>query len=157
MLELTLAFPPLTRLTQALHDKDQEIIGLKFSLTFYQDRLKSQSTESQEAMTKEIIDLRLAYARLRTESKKNKKFALESQLAIEDLKREIAGLRKGGRGGGKEAEERERGKELELAERVREERERRKEVEVRAEKAEKELKEIREKRRETGVEEVSPF
>lgn len=156
-LSSSLPFLRSTHLLQALHDKDQEIIGLKFSLTFYQDRLKSQSTESQEAMTKEIGDLRLAYLRLRAESKKNKKYALESQQAIEALKKEIAMLRKGGGAGGRGGGEGGGGKELELTERVREERERRKQVEERVEKAERELKELKEKRRETGVEEVSLF
>jgi len=108
-------------------------------------------------MTKEIGDLRLAYLRLRAESKKNKKYALESQQAIEALKKEIAMLRKGGGAGGRGGGEGGGGKELELTERVREERERRKQVEERVEKAERELKELKDKRRETGVEEVSLF
>lgn len=82
--------------------------------------MERESPETHKALLEEIRELRDLYVRLKAESKKNKKFALESQIVIEDLKKELAA--RGGSGGG-------RTRELELVERAREERERRKAAE----------------------------
>lgn len=138
-------------LSQRTQDMAKEILALKWKITFFEDRLRKTMPETSQALMEEIASLRHHYELLKTASKKNKKFALESQVVIEELKKEIHALQRAAdASGGSSRElksERQRAKDLE-DELVRER--------ARADKAERDLKDgDGKRRRETDHSEVS--
>ena len=72
----------------------KEILALKWKITFYEDRLRASMPETSQALMEEIAGIRHHYELLKATSKKNKKFALESQVVIEQLKKEIDALQR---------------------------------------------------------------
>lgn len=135
---------------QLLDERDREIFNLKMTLHFMQERLDRLTPESKDKVFQDHLELKVAYVDLKDQARKNKKYALDTREAIEALQAENEELRRrvgNAKGGG----DRERGRELELTEKVREEREKRtvekeerKKAEERAERAERDLRELKE-------------
>lgn len=113
---------------------------MKLKVHFLTERLKQQSPETLDNIHQENLQLKVAYARLKIECKKNKKYVLELVDALEELKRENDELRSSGAGG------RGRGNEAELNEIIRQESEKRREVEENARKEKERNDEIEKSR-----------
>ena len=129
----------------------KEILALKWKITFYDERLRNSLPETAQALMEEIAGIRHHYELLKATSKKNKKFALESQVVIEQLKKEIDALQRAADASGGSSRElkNERQKTKELEEELTKEK-------ARADKAEKELRDgDGKRRRETDHSEVS--
>ncbi|CED84430.1 Extracellular matrix glycoprotein Laminin subunits alpha and gamma [Phaffia rhodozyma] len=110
---------------KALDLKERENFDLKLKVHFLTERLKQQSPETLDNIHQENLQLKVAYARLKIECKKNKKYVLDLVDALEELKRENDDLRAGVTQDGANRGGRDREKESELNDLVRDEREKR--------------------------------